>query len=302
MTQYYSNKYRKVLFALLALFSLWCVTTQVSLASAEMTTVSLVLILVFGILHGSNDILLQRLQNRFNGRKPISGFIGYFALALLVYGLYLANSALMLLVFVAYSAYHFGEESSQGLFPQTSPLKLLWSFFYGSFIFLAIFYGNWQELSDIVIRFGLESLSENLVLSLLVPAAIGQFTLLFGMCCLRKVKVLDLLRIQSELILFFFAFEALDLLASFTLFFVFWHSIPSIISQIKGIRHHQKAYGLKEYLTDAGPIYVISVLSALALLLFSEYRPVFLEYIIVISACITLPHIAVITLFHNRLT
>lgn len=255
------------------------------------------LIFTFGILHGANDLLLIKNINTQNQSIASLKILGYYVAVVLI-GIFLfyALPQLALLLFIMVSAHHFGEQQWQNLqddFPKW--ILLLFQFSYGFFILLLLFAFNSIEVQSIILN--ITKISIPIAVFWIFLQIIG--VILIGLLAyfywkLEKIRK----KIQLELfylILFAILFKSSSLIWGFAIYFVIWHSIPSIIDQIKFLNG---SYSLKYFIAycRAAAIYwLISIIGIVLLyFLFKEAR-LFNALFFSFLAAITFPHALVIT-------
>ncbi|HDZ14189.1 MAG TPA: hypothetical protein ENH60_04730, partial [Pricia sp.] len=224
----------------------------------------------------------------------------YILCALLFILLYSIDERVMLIAFIVISAYHFGEERSAGLDGFKGTKRLLWSFAYGSSIFLLLFYTNFSEFNQVIEQFGFHGVQPEYLQRLIVPCLIGQTLLLLGSCVLGRIPVFKTLLIFVELVSLFVLFRMLGILAGFTLYFIFWHSIPSIRTQIALRKNKGETFDLLTFSKQSLPVYLLSAATALISVYYFQNGMISLEYLVIFIACTTMPHVLVMAMFEKN--
>lgn len=277
-----------------------------ALASTELLIAS-VLIVVIGIPHGATDhLIFLQLRSSFLGGKGIEQFYVYYLLLMVVYGvLWWLMPAVALAIFLLLSIYHFGQ-SNWNYVDFTNKIQawityLLW----GSFVLLIPIVWNFEVAAGII-----ASITRSDVLTL--PAAWAQ-----GICLillllnvawvlfLRKQQLIDPGHTRNELwnltvlsVLFFVA----PLLLSFTIYFVFWHSLSSMADQIQFFKNKKHDYTWKSYIRQALPMSLIAV-GGLALLYVLQNQIGFqanVGLLFIFISVVTLPHLVLIDLLYSE--
>ena len=97
--------------------------------------------------------------------------------------------------------------------------------------------------------------------------------------------------IEISLIVFLgFFFSKASLLLSFTVYFVFWHSIPSILDQLNFLYYKDNSRKIK-YLLSSLPYWVMSILGLFGFYFYYHTKPdTFLPLFFSFLAAITFPH------------
>jgi Brp/Blh family beta-carotene 15,15'-monooxygenase len=105
------------------------------------------------------------------------------------------------------------------------------------------------------------------------------------------------------LIIFAIIFKVSTLIWGFTIYFILWHSIPSLFEQITFIYGDFNKNNIFNYIKNALPYWVISIIGLIVV--FQIFKEEKLLYAIVFSfiAAVTFPHSLVITkMFKHKKT
>jgi len=110
------------------------------------------LIFSFGILHGSNDLLLiESLKSKKTNYSFHKTLGAYLVIVLAAVAVFYFIPMLALILFIIFSAYHFGEQhwEHQNLgFDKFAEISFY--FFYGNFILSLLFIFNKEEVLEVV--------------------------------------------------------------------------------------------------------------------------------------------------------
>lgn len=254
-----------------------------------------VFIFSFGILHGSNDISLLEVRER---SKSSTG--SYFRI-LGVYLLFIGLTALLfytlpelgLTAFVILSAYHFGEEHWRGKLDTRSPYPHIFYLIYGLLVLFLLFQAHRAEVIDLIASITGFQFSDRLLFWM--PFALLAIALLYGILFLRADRATlfngkDLL----YLIVFFVVFNATSLLWAFAIYFIIWHSLPSLIAQISYLYGDITQLNMVRYLRSSLGYWIISLLGIYGIYwFFSLDDQNFLPLFFPILAALTFPHVYV---------
>ena len=294
------NHYYLIVTGCISLVSLVIYFLPNLISTAVTAAICLSLIVTLGIFHGSNDLFALRFI--FSDSKSKYGLkvFAYLLCSLIFIVLYFIDARLMLILFVAISAYHFGEERSLVLKGLPSLTRILWSFAHGSCIFLLLFYSNFQEFTHVIIDFGFSGVRPIDIKRALVPCFIAQTIILLGSFFLGHLSGIKVLSVLAELAALFFLFQTLNLLAGFTLYFIFWHSIPSIRTQIALRNKKEKTFSLRNFVAQSSPVYLLSASAAMIALFYFYKGAIGMEVIIIFIACVTIPHVLVMAFFEKN--
>ncbi|MFE3867127.1 Brp/Blh family beta-carotene 15,15'-dioxygenase [Flavobacterium sp. LS2P90] len=259
--------------------------------------IGFILIFSFGILHGANDLLLIENINSKKKAFPFLKIVGYYVLVVFVGALlFYVISWLALLLFLVVSAYHFGEQQWQNLKPLVSKwFSVLFQFFYGAIILFLLFAFHLYEVQKIVFQIIKISIDTHYIITAL--KIIVGFLILLGAYLYWKFEIArkQLLAETLYLLLFIIIFKSSSLIWGFALYFVLWHSIPSIIDQIKFL-HGKYSFPLfVTYCRSAMLYWGISILGISVLYFVFNQEELFNGLFFSFLAAITFPHALVIT-------
>ena len=255
------------------------------------------LIFSFGILHGANDLLLIKNINTVKAPNSQFKILGYYVIVVLTgVLLFYAIPQFALLLFIVVSSYHFGEQQWQKLkeeFPKI--LVFTFQFLYGFIILLLLFNFHTVQVQNIILKITSESIPVSYFL-LLIKIALPLFLFLciyifWKSQGLRNKVLLELF----FMVLFTILFKASSLIWGFAIYFVIWHSIPSIIDQIKYLNGSFSIKNFIEYCRAAGIYWLISVSGITMIYLLFRDEQLFNALFFSFLAAITFPHAVVIT-------
>jgi Brp/Blh family beta-carotene 15,15'-monooxygenase len=289
MNSYYFNHISSLLIILGTLF---CVILNYTFSETYIDILSGFGILTFGIVHGANDLLL--INKTTNKTKSIfTQFFIYLTLVLLFFTFFYSIPSLALITFVILSSYHFGEHQWT-LFEKTNNnfIKILY-FSYGLLIFSILFYFNFNEVSFIIKDITDQSLNLTFFENLLIYSSLT--TLIISIMLFKHLK--NQLLIQIFLLIFFLVVVYFtDLLMSFAIYFVLWHSLPSILEQSKFLFGSSERTHLKIYLKKASLYWILSILGlTVTYYIFKDSQSQLLSIFFSFLAAITFPHTFVIS-------
>ena len=255
-----------------------------------------ILIFSFGILHGANDLVVFKKINISKRRIPfIKLILSYIIVVVVSALLFIIIPWLSLLLFIVVSSYHFGEQHWQELeVYKRKWLKSIYQFNYGIFILLLLFVSNAREVDKIIfliININIEFIN---ILSLL---QFFGFTLsiFFVYNYYKSIKFQK--KVIEELVyllVFTILFKVGSLIWGFALYFIFWHSIPSLHDQIKFLYGNYSFDNFKLYFKSAFIYWIISLLGIALLYLYFKDEKIFDALFFSFLAAITFPHAWVI--------
>jgi Brp/Blh family beta-carotene 15,15'-monooxygenase len=284
-------------FAIVAsFFGLWL---DSFLSNKIQVIVGFIFILTFGILHGANDLLL--IKNIDSKKEPLS------LLKLLLYYLIVVGFGALLfwiipwfalLLFIVVSGYHFGEQQWQNL--EKSIVFKLFEFTYGLFILLLLFIFHIKEVQEVIRNISTIMVSESYFFAGL---AITAFTLLIlGIYFSRK-----LIEFKSKwfvetfcLLVFTVIFKVSSLIWGFAIYFILWHSIPSIINQVIYLNGEFNWENFGAYIKTAFAYWVVSLIGIATLYILFKDVQIFNALFFSFLAAITFPHVLVIYILFKK--
>lgn len=273
-------------------FSLWL---AVYFEYAVEDTLAYILILSFGILHGANDIKLLQITGRSEGRNYsyIRILVYYVVFVLVVAGLFFFIPAVALSLFILFSAYHFGEQHWISRTNDHKLTEVLFFTFYGLLVLLLLFSAHGTEVHTVVQKItGLEFAAPNYVLATYIA---GFITVLLYAKIFKQITS-DILLELFYLLVFYIVFNTASLLWAFAIYFIIWHSIPSLSDQIVYLYGDFNKKHFLQYLKSSLVYWGISVLALVVLFVFIDDASAgFLPLLFSFLAAITFPHVLVIS-------
>ena len=271
-----------------------CVIISFTTTSLAIDYLAIFGVLTLGILHGANDLSL--LQSMHFMRTKSQRFLVYIATVLLFSLILYHFPMTALLFFVLFSCYHFGEQQWAHRFQSKTSFPQFFYFVYGTFLFSMLFWSHAEqtqfiikELSDLHIA----PISFQYLACSSVCLCVLYLLLQFSAA---KTLIMDVLLQSTFLLLLFWT---TNLIVSFGTYFIIWHSWPSLQDQTRTLYNKPNAYF--EYLKDAFPYWIISILGLSLFFVYNEQiglNPFALFFAFL--AAITFPHVLVIFGLHQK--
>jgi Brp/Blh family beta-carotene 15,15'-monooxygenase len=115
----------------------------------------------------------------------------------------------------------------------------------------------------------------------------------------KKIEVAELIKEVFFLGLLFLVFKTSSLILSFAIYFIFWHSIPSIIHQIFFISGDITKKTVLFYVKKALFFWIISIIGMIVLFLLIPQVTLFSTIVFAILFSVTAPHIWVMHRMKN---
>lgn len=265
------------------------------LESGDQTMIGFFFIFSFGILHGANDlVLIKNLKDKKN-RSYLTFLSMYVSIVLISALLFTTIPLTALMIFIVISAYHFGEQHFQDLEEYRWRFgKPLFYFVYGSFILLVLFYFHSVEVQKVILN--ITGYDLNVVtnpIPMIVSGIALSLLMAYNYFNLPNFKK----RIASEILyLFIFAliFKLGSLIWGFAIYFILWHSIPSLHDQIKFLYGKYSFNNFKLYFKSAFVYWIVSLIGIGVVYYFLKDKTVFDAIFFSFIAAITFPHAFVI--------
>jgi Brp/Blh family beta-carotene 15,15'-monooxygenase len=280
----------------LSFFALW-ISTQIP-EHLEFA-IGYFLILTIGVGHGANDLKIYFNSRELSLKKTIVFITIYALIVLMGFTLFFFVPEIILTVFLLISGYHFGQEHFEKYKLNTSWLTHVFLLSYGLSIILTLLVLHHQE--------------SLLIINDLLNVPVSYTTLLYPLIASVALLTISSLKVMQPLlwktigrelfylVLIYVLFQTASLLWGFAIYFILWHSIPSIYSQIMFLEGTVSNFSIKKYILNS-LLYWIAALIFLSLLYYflKDYTSLFLSTIIAFLGGITFPHVIVMNQLHKK--
>ncbi len=251
-------------------------------------------IFTLGLLHGANDIQLLEKKLSLNTKSIYKVLGGYVTFVLLIGLLFYVIPSFTLVFFILISGFHFGEEHWEDKLTIGRRRKFLFYTSYGLLILFMIFYFNIEETSEIIYALTGRELSETLciygIITMIVILLVTSWRSGFNLSGTTTVieEIIYLLVLGA-------VFKLSNLLFSFAIYFVVWHAIPSLHSQIKYLYGVANRHTVLQYIKSSFLYWFVSIIGISVFYYFLGDRPyLFNAIFFAFLAAITFPHVWVI--------
>lgn len=252
------------------------------------------LILTFGILHGANDIFLARKlgPNKDSFTKILIPYIIVIGIVSLVF---IVSKTLALVLFIIISAYHFGEQHFNSSIKERGYLKRVLFLSYGFLILFMIFYFKLDKVELIIYEITNVYLYREFYLIGLVSSSLV-FFLLFFIMLKRRLLVVDVFRELMMFLAFLVVFNIASLSWAFAIYFILWHSIPSLNDQMLFLYGDSSSRSFLKYLKTSWLYWGVSILGLVLLyFLLKDRVEYFVTILLYVLAAVTFPHVIVMS-------
>jgi Brp/Blh family beta-carotene 15,15'-monooxygenase len=254
------------------------------------------------MLHGANDLkLIQHAQEEVQGKFHFYKVLAAYVLViLLVFVFFYFLPVLAFIVFLVVSGYHFGEQHWVSKLKVVSIWSKLFFCAYGLFVLFLLFYFHSDKVIQVVYKLTEVTTTSNDYY--LVTLITGLLTVLFYIILkMRKELEINVVKELFFLVIFTVVFHTASLLWSFAIYFILWHSLPSIADQITFLHGTLDKESILKYLKSSFLYWIVAAASsALLLYIFKDDMEVALSFFIAFLAAITIPHVIVISRLNHH--
>jgi len=284
-----------------ALFAIFTLNGEISMVTQVIG--SIILISLFGIPHGAIDNIIYFSSNKITRVR----FYLIYIVTIIIYCLFWWLTPIISLIFFLFlSSYHFGESQlvDYSFENKKSIIYLFWGF---ALLSTLIFYNN-NELMSLSNQF-IDTKKFCQVFNILIFKYIFCFSnfIVVSLLVYENYKLsISNQQLMNEiflLILIHITFYLFPIIISFTLYFIFLHSIKVLKQEFDYLKSLQSDLNLLKFIKLLYPHTLLSIVFLVIFLLLMNFGyiniSVFLFSIIGISV-ITLPHAIIMTNFYNE--
>jgi beta-carotene 15,15'-dioxygenase len=253
------------------------------------------LILTFGLFHGTNDLeIISVILNKNKISYAKISFFYLFTVFIFACSLVFIPFVAMLF-FVLISSFHFGQQHWENILSDARKIfKIIFQFSYGFFIFLLLFTIHEKEVIKIIYQITNEILIEKIFLYLLIIFGIILFLLTLYIGVKKSNLRNQIIEQIFYLLVIYIIFKTSNLILGFTVYFVFWHSFPSLYDQVKFVYGSVDLKNIIMYLKTGLLNCILSVVSLAIFYYFFNENEYFKPIVFSFLAAITFPHFLVI--------
>ena len=258
---------------------------------------SFLLIGTFGILHGANDIgvLTTYFQKRGAKIAKTGMTLLYIVMIASICIVFYFFPTIALVLFILFSSYHFGEQHWNASLTGYLKGKPLFYILYGGLILFMLFYAHRVQVVQIVSDITGQDVPTRVIgqLFLGVGIAASLYFLYFAFAGLDRYTILLELFLLG---VFYVVFNTASLLLAFCIYFVIWHSIPSLLDQMKFLYGDVSWKSFYRYFKSSFVYWLASLVGTFVLyLLLRNAEEFMVPGLICFLASITVPHVLVMT-------
>ena len=254
------------------------------------------------MIHGSNDILIIskiKKHSNYNFYKVLLAYLTIVSLAVFVF--YFVP-VLALILFVCFSAYHFGEQHWEHLLSKmNNNLKNIFFFCYGLLILYLVFFFNQSGVIDIIYEITGIELFTIYCNEIITSVFLILSTILIYACYSKSLNIKSILKEIFSIIILAVIFNSSSLIWGFSIYFILWHSIPSLLDQISFIYGDLKKINIIKYIKNAFPYWLVSIIGIIILFYIFKDEKHFYSLFFAFIAAVTFPHaIVMMSMFTKK--
>jgi Brp/Blh family beta-carotene 15,15'-monooxygenase len=267
------------------------------------------LILLIGIPHGATDYLIFKYLSRpLWGTKQLKRFYINYILLMAGYGiLWFFLPIVALSLFIILSVYHFGQ-SNWNYVPfrnkwESTSIFMLW----GAFVVLMPVFWHFEDSAVIIstiIGSEVPALSSYWLRAICLSFLVLNVGIAFLYHVQAKISRKELIDELLNLLILGLVFVSTPVLLGFAIYFVFWHSLSSVMDQIRFFRIQLKSYSWKHYIKNTIPLSIAAIIGLviMGMAQMSLGIPLNIGIVFVFISIVTLPHMILIEQLYNELT
>ena len=270
-------------------FTIFLLWVSIQFGEVVEDFIAFIMVISVGILHGANDLLVLSKKEKKDKTLTKNLFI-YIGIIFFCFLIYLFSSFIAICLFVLLSSYHFGEEHLSAKITVNSLFDFFYFLAYGMFIFSLLFYQSVSDVDLIMTELTGETFTKLQIEVALFISAIFLFTGSLYLILSKRNAPKIFLEEFFYLILLFLVFKTSSLIFGFAIYFILWHSIPSIMHQIEFISGNLNKKNILFYVKKALIYWVISIFGLLILYQIVPEIELFSTVVFVILFAVTAPH------------
>ncbi len=257
-------------------------------------TIALVLVGFVGISHGSIDHILATEVIKILPKKKLYIFIaGYLGIIALYLALWFISPFISFILFLVYSAYHFGQADTEIITENlSSRFSRALGFIYGLAIISALMISNTDYVTAIFPPWFNDRI--NLVgiihyCHYIYYASLALQPLLLAYLYFNKLtSAKNLLTFAVQLTIVLFIFKSLPALIAFSFYFGLWHSLLILQKEYRAFAKLKIVSSISAFILKLAPFTLVSLLGLLLIVYLSTENAQFTA-LIAISA-LAFPH------------
>lgn len=248
------------------------------------------LVITIGVLHGANDLIILSKSNRSKKNVLFKYLVIYLSIIFACILTYFISAFVSILFFILISAYHFGEEYFSDELETKKYFNQVYFLVYGLVIFSMLFFNSKADVDEIMFDLVGKSFRDVEIKFSLTASSILLVVLSVYNYFKNRMQLRNLIKEVFFLFFLFLVFKTTSLILGFAVYFILWHSLPSIIHQILFISTDFSKKSIILYLKKAFLYWLISAISIFLLYVFLPDIKLFASILFVILFAVTAPH------------
>lgn len=266
--------------------------------------ISMTGILTLGIAHGSIDHVLFQKDRKLN----VIHFLSIYVLILVLnFSLWFILPLTALLIFLGFSAYHFGQSQFVDLLSSKKPSSKIIFLLWGSAILSGLLFFNETEVINLFSSTQ-EALNRfNQILPYTPYVFFGSLTLTIILIAFQvHLNAISLNAFGLELVqllIILTSFYLFPAVLGFSLYFIILHSFRVLSQEYKYLRQQSKIDNKRQFTNLLLPFTITSILGLVLLiaLVFYFNLKISLPYLLVaLTSAVTIPHAMVMEIFYSN--
>lgn len=270
--------------------------------------VVLILVLILGVPHGATDLtIFKAFAKRLSWKALLIFTIAYLGVIGLYASLWWALPVQAFGLFLIMSVYHFGQSNLAPIEYGNRLVAILHYLIWGAAVLLVPVLLHAEHAQSIVATMTSHSfpIPERSDLLFVIRSIVGLNVLAFVVLLVfKKISVVVFVRELIHLLVLLQLFFYTSLLLGFTVYFVFWHSLASVIDQNNFFKRRIRSYHWRHFLWLALPVAVVGAL----LVLFIRYwlpqglvlSDNVMGYLFIGLSLLTLPHMLLVDQLYKQ--
>lgn len=246
-------------------------------------------LLSVGLPHGAIDHLL--LTGLYHNKINYQFILRYIALFFAYFILWILLPNLSMLIFIAYSIWHFGQcDMQEWNLHKNNNLKII---FWGTLLFGIILLGHLNETNSIIVNLGVLPLTIPMSISSKIGPILVAVGLIWSLVERKMAMTYSVLMLAIGLFL--------PLLTSFAVYFIAQHSIYGWIHLKKGLKTNNLSLYKKALPFNLGAVlFFILTIYLVQIGSLKTEKTDFTALFFMFVACISLPHVIAMNKFYQK--
>jgi len=271
-------------------FTFFLIWVSIQFGDVVEDYIGYLLVISIGILHGANDLLILSIRQKVKILDK-KNLIIYLSIVFICFLLFFIQPFLSICLFILISSYHFGEEHFNLKFKLNWWFELFFYSAYGLFLFSILFIFNVSDVKEIMLELTGTFFTQKEVISSLIISGILFLSLNAFLILKNKINYLLFLEELFYILLISVVFNTSSLILGFAIYFILWHSIPSILGQIEFISGDFRKKNILFYLKKGIMFWAISIFGLVIMYYIFMDTKLLNTLIFVTLFAVTAPHI-----------